>query len=300
MFFIIIFTQIILPVLFVIWFHVSEFKGRANFILQFLCTATFIGYTWVVGAQSWSSILIGFVIVLAFVLSASTKIRRLPKKWGLRIESGWKDITFVITQSLILILFLPIVLFGLMGYSIDGSSDKSAIDLNFPLDQGVYIVGHGGSNPLINYHNVHDIQTYALDISKLNFLGIRALGIYPSELEKYAIFGDNLYSPCDGRILKVDKGYEDLEPPKRGEGHPAGNHVVVQCEDAEITLAHMKENSIVVDTLDTVEVGDLLGKVGNSGNTTEPHLHIHAVKDGKGIPVTFNNRFLVRNSIVWK
>ncbi len=76
--------------------------------------------------------------------------------------------------------------------------------------------------------------------------------------------------------------------------------MVVQCEDAEITLAHMKENSIVVDTLDTVEVGDLLGKVGNSGNTTEPHLHIHAVKDGKGIPVTFNNRFLVRNSIVWK
>ncbi|WP_425492702.1 M23 family metallopeptidase [Lysinibacillus agricola] len=47
-----------------------------------------------------------------------------------------------------------------------------------------------------------------------------------------------------------------------------------------------------------VKEGQILGKVGNSGNTSDPHLHIHAEKDGKGVAITFNDRFLVRNSLV--
>lgn len=60
----------------------------------------------------------------------------------------------------------------------------------------------------------------------------------------------------------------------------------------------MKKGSIVVAEGEEVKTGQLLGKVGNSGNTSEPHLHIHAEKDGKGIPITFNDRFLVRNNLV--
>lgn len=41
-----------------------------------------------------------------------------------------------------------------------------------------------------------------------------------------------------------------------------------------------------------------VGAVGNSGNTTEPHLHIHAEKDEEGIPIRFDGRFLVRNNLV--
>lgn len=299
-FFLILLTQIILPFVFITWFHANEYKGRSNFILQFLFTATFLAFTWVVGAQSWSSVILGALLILGFLYSSFKKLRLLPKKWGFKIENGWKDITFIIVQSLMLLVFLPIVIFGLTGYTLNDSVKQEAIDLEFPLDQGVYIVGHGGSNPLINYHNVHDIQTYALDISKLNFLGVRALGIYPSDLDKYAIYNDNLKSPCNGKILKVEKGNEDFEPPKRGEGHPAGNHVIVECGNAQVVLAHMKQNSIIVDSLDIVKTGDLIGKVGNSGNTTEPHLHIHAQRNGKGIPIEFNDRFLVRNSLIWK
>ena len=60
----------------------------------------------------------------------------------------------------------------------------------------------------------------------------------------------------------------------------------------------MKIDSVVVAQGDKVTTGQILGKVGNSGNTSEPHLHIHAEKDGKGVPITFNDRFLVRNSLV--
>jgi hypothetical protein len=48
---------------------------------------------------------------------------------------------------------------------------------------------------LINHHNVDPAQAYALDIVKLNSLGTRAWGIYPQELEKYAIFGETITSP---------------------------------------------------------------------------------------------------------
>ncbi|MEK5272086.1 M23 family metallopeptidase [Aeribacillus sp. FSL K6-8394] len=47
-----------------------------------------------------------------------------------------------------------------------------------------------------------------------------------------------------------------------------------------------------------VQEGQQIGNVGNSGNTTEPHLHIHAERDGREVPIRFNGRFLVRNQLV--
>ena len=57
------------------------------------------------------------------------------------------------------------------------------------------------------------------------------------------------------------------------------------------------EGSVAVDEGDRVAVGDRLGAVGNSGNTTEPHLHIHAVDatKGMGVPISFDGRVPVRN-----
>lgn len=296
-FFLLLLNQVILPLTFTVLFYHSEVKSRSNFILQFLFTGSFVLFALVVGSQSWTSIFLGYIIGITFLVVSVKKIQELPKTWSFKLGDNWKQISFVIVQILLTVLFLPLSIYGISGYFIE--DDKSAVNLSYPLEDGLYIVGHGGSNPIINYHNVSESQTYALDILKLNVIGIRAWGMYPKQLERYAIYEDNLYSPCDGKVLKVDKGYQDMIPPQRGDGHPAGNHVIIECRNAEVTLAHMKENSIVVDSLDAVKVGDLLGKVGNSGNTSEPHLHIHAEKDGKGIPIKFNGRFLVRNSLFW-
>lgn len=88
--------------------------------------------------------------------------------------------------------------------------------------------------------------------------------------------------------------------------NPAGNHVELETADGvRIFLAHMLKGSVRVSTGDRVRRGDPLGKVGNSGNTSEPHLHIHAVRggrglfEGKGVPLTFGGRFLVRNDRVF-
>ncbi len=296
-FFLLLLNQVILPLTFTVLFYHSEVKSRSNFILQFLFTGSFVLFALVIGSQSWTSIFLGYIIGITFLVVSIKKIQELPKTWSFKLGDNWKQISFVIVQILLTVLFLPLSIYGISGYFIE--DDISAVNLSYPLEDGLYIVGHGGSNPIINYHNVSESQTYALDILKLNAIGIRAWGMYPKELERYAIYEDNLYSPCDGKVLKVDKAYQDMIPPQRGDGHPAGNHVIIECRNAEVTLAHMKENSIVVDSLDAVKVGDLLGKVGNSGNTSEPHLHIHAEKEGKGIPIKFNGRFLVRNSLFW-
>lgn len=92
--------------------------------------------------------------------------------------------------------------------------------------------------------------------------------------------------------------------------NPSGNHVAVRCadegRDVDVLLAHMMEGSGSVTEDQKVDAGQRLGRVGNSGNTSESHLHIHAVRKGsgsaleeKGVPILFDGRFSVRNGLVF-
>ncbi|MCX7743036.1 MAG: M23 family metallopeptidase [Flavobacteriales bacterium] len=59
---------------------------------------------------------------------------------------------------------------------------------------------------------------------------------------------------------------------------------------------------------DSVKRGQPVARVGNSGHTSEPHLHIHAISgtdtskimNGNGIPICFDNKFLIRNDRIKK
>ena len=84
------------------------------------------------------------------------------------------------------------------------------------------------------------------------------------------------------------------------EKNPAGNHVIVRCGDANMTLAHLQRGSVAVRAGAHVTRGTPLGRVGNSGMSTEPHLHVHAERDGAAVPLRFDGRWLVRNAIVRK
>jgi hypothetical protein len=161
---------------------------------------------------------------------------------------------------------------ALFGYAGVGLLHPAAVDLRFPFAGGSYVVGQGGSATVINYHSANDTQRFALDILALDELGRRADGIEPTELASYRIYGREVVSPCEG---------------------------------IEILLAHFMPGSVLVKAGDSVATGEPLGRVGNSGNSSEPHLHIHAVRTGTGgalegeaVPLTFGGRFLVRGSII--
>jgi murein DD-endopeptidase MepM/ murein hydrolase activator NlpD len=83
----------------------------------------------------------------------------------------------------------------------------------------------------------------------------------------------------------------------------AGNHVAINCGEFFLILAHLRQGSIAVAAGDTVKAGDILGQMGNSGNSSEPHLHLHAQRGlpeqarlaGEPLWLTIDNRFMVRN-----
>jgi hypothetical protein len=109
-----------------------------------------------------------------------------------------------------------------------------------------------------------------------------------------------------GPVVPAVDEFSDLPPPRRDPAHPAGNHVAIESSGVTIYLAHLRRDSVAVRAGDRVRAGETVGRVGNSGNTTEPHLHIHAEKgpcpgrfSGQpALPLTFGGRFLVRNDQV--
>ena len=188
-----------------------------------------------------------------------------------------------------------------------------AVDLGFPLEPGRYAVAQGGASRVLNHHLVVPAQAHAVDLVGLNGKGQRARGIWPKRLEAYEIFDHEVVAPCDGMVSGASDGASDTSIGEKGRGGPAGNYVLLSCtvEDREITvlLAHLRAGSVAAEVGDAVERGAPLGRVGNSGRSTEPHLHIHAVRGlgrsldtviagGEAVPLTFGGRSVVRNAII--
>lgn len=198
-------------------------------------------------------------------------------------------------------------IFGLMIIAILGAQDSQGefLHLNFPLKETEWIIAQGGSSLLLNQHRRVATQSYALDITALNRWKMRASGLLPKDCSKYEIYGKPVYAPCSGRVLSVVDGYPDLTPPNMDKEHPPGNYIAITCQNDTVVLAHLKPDSIRVVEGDRISEGRIIAKVGNSGNTSEPHLHIHAVKgeiieekklfwSGEPVPMMFKGRFLIR------
>jgi len=95
--------------------------------------------------------------------------------------------------------------------------------------------------------------------------------------ESYYAFDKPYLAPADGEVLAVENGIEDNKPVgKMNEKNPLGNYVIIDHGNDEYSyLAHFKHKSIEVNEGDRVKQGDVLGRVGNSGNSSEPHIHFH-------------------------
>lgn len=242
-------------------------------------------------------------ILLAALLAATFKSFTQARGLPLFFSDGF-IIWFKYGINLILLIIFAMVL----GNTVRGyRHQETAIDLAFPLRDGRYYIGQGGNSLALNGHRQVESQKFALDIVKLDGLGLRARGVYPKELARYQIYGTPLYSPTDGKVVHSLDGMPDLTPPESDGANPAGNQVVIQPEGTElfVLLAHLQTGSVVVEKGQGVKQGQLIGRVGNSGNTSEPHLHIHCVRavdqsygGGQGVPMLFDGRFLTRNSVI--
>lgn len=158
--------------------------------------------------------------------------------------------------------------------------------LTFPLE-GIWYVVQGGGRPL-NHHARVPEQRGAVDLVGLGRYGTRTRR--DRELTAFAAYGRAVRYPCDGRVVSAEDGIEDQDtrPGGRARYQPAyGNHVFIDTGREIVELAHLRPGSLTVRQGDMVRVGRLIGETGNSGNTTEPHLHLHAERDGVGLDLRF-------------
>ena len=181
-------------------------------------------------------------------------------------------------------------------------SSARPLELRFPLGPGTYDVAQGGPAPL-NQHAVSEAQRAALDIVALGRLGARCAppAIYPGRLERYVVFDCPVVAPCDGVVVETVDGVPDLEPPLRTPDAPRGNYVAIEADGALVVLAHLRRGTVLPAEGDRVAAGQAIGRVGNSGSSTEPHLHLHAERDGVAVPLVFpavRRRPLRRNDVV--
>lgn len=159
-------------------------------------------------------------------------------------------------------------------YSEPKTLERNTTKMHLPFKEE-WTVFWGGDTQDLNYHVESVAQKNAFDIMILDDNGSTHKGTGGANEDYYA-FGKELYAPCDGEVVLVVDGVKDNIPGTKNPIYLPGNTVIIKTDKNEfVFFAHFKQHSIVVKQGQKLNAGDLLGLCGNSGNSSEPHLHFH-------------------------
>jgi murein DD-endopeptidase MepM/ murein hydrolase activator NlpD len=302
--------QLVVPLLLLVWLAFGRHHGLLGWALTgvlvgaYLLAATVAGL-WLVlpGMVAYA-----YILLLALALARSFRAARRGRAW----PEALRPRLVVGARGALAAGTVALALHALSGRR---PPDGPMVDLAFPLGAGTFYVANGGSVELINAHlatldaqgkaRAYRGQSHGVDIEKLNRWGTRAGGIAPGDPAAYAIFGEPVLAPCTGMVALAEDGDADLSPPSVDREQMAGNHVVLDCGGVWVLLGHLRRGSVCVGEGDTVLTGDRVGAVGNSGNTSEPHLHVHAQRPGTAeepfggepLPILFDGQYVARNAV---
>lgn len=280
------------------WLWKQNCANRASLFLNAGVAGTAVLFIFLAGQWVFLSYYLKYVAVLLYLLAVLKSYSKLKHRSIFsRVERDGKSGPI---KAVLLFVFIFLCAIAIKGRYYSGEP----VELSFPLKNGRYYVMQGGSSFLLNaFHGFKSSQRYAVDLVKLNLYGNRANGLFPKKLSSYAVFGETVYSPCDGTVVRSSDGAPD-DPLDKSyyKDNPAGNHVIINCKGVYVLIAQMMGNSLRVGKGDNVKRGEPLGNVGNSGNSMEPHLYIHATKElvpgGEGVPILFNGNFPVMNGVI--
>jgi len=292
-----IFLFLILPLILAALQFFIKFKTKLEWVIYSFIIILFTCFIYI--AAFWA--LVGYylryaimiIVLLSVLYTYFKKISKLPFN-----SKNKKRLVFVGIGVIFSLICLFLCIHALDGYSYP--AEVPSIDLIFPLKNGSYYVAQGGSNAQLNMHTSY-LQKYAYDIIKLNSLGLRAssLDLFSLNLDDYYIFRKKVFSPCDGKILEAYNNAPDMVLGQMNKIDYNGNYVLIQCKEAKVLMAHFLKESLLVKENDLVKTGQELGRIGNSGNTSEPHLHINAIDDkGNPVIIKFGQNTFARNSII--
>jgi len=158
---------------------------------------------------------------------------------------------------------------------------------------GTWWVFWGGNTDIQNYHVVAPDQRHAYDIVIAK--DGKDYHDSPNENRNYYDFGQHILAPADATVVEAVDGIAENVPGSLNADKPAGNHVILDCGNGEyLVMAHFKDHSIRVKTGDKVTKGEFIAECGNTGNSSEPHLHIHlqngpTLFKATGLPLVFTD-----------
>ena len=166
--------------------------------------------------------------------------------------------------------------------------------------KGTWYIEYGGwkREPSHSWNIIGQRYAYDFEIRKNNL----PYHDDPTKNENYYSYLENVYAPLDGWVIEAIDQYKNTHITKDRKiindcDNPRGNHIIIKHENGEYsTICHFEKGTILVHEGDIVKEGDILGKVGNSGNTQGPHIHFQIQQgidpdNSKGIPITFKNAY---------
>ena len=162
---------------------------------------------------------------------------------------------------------------------------------------GEWLVVNGGVTADTSHSWDMPNQRYAYDIVKRSDIPVDAGQSDGRGLTRFETFGQPVLAPADGTVVSVRDGQRDHRSPGSGAVDMwcrdiRGNHILIQhMEDEFSLLAHLRKGTVAVTVGERVKRGQKIGECGNSGHSTQPHLHFH-VQDRRSFH-TASSRIIV-------
>lgn len=171
------------------------------------------------------------------------------------------------------------------------------MDLAFPF-RGRWRIQNSPANRVPSHGTTLFATARAIDFVPVDGAGATAPFTWssllrPEPADRFPGFGRRVLAPASGRVVATHDGEPD-HPAYRGipsigyaltQGRRAsdgwvalaGNHVLIETDGVFVALCHLQRGTVSVAVGEQVEVGQELARCGNSGNSTEPHLHLQAI-----------------------
>lgn len=176
-----------------------------------------------------------------------------------------------------------------------------------PLRGSKWLVMNGCCMPVTNHRgavlpingDLYAAERYAIDFIQLDDQD-RFVSGDPTAIDGYAFYGAEILSVADGSVVRV---FDEVEEHDRvgALSYPitmetiGGNYVIIEIgEGLYAFYAHLEPGSVTAKPGDRVRRGDVIATLGNTGNSTMPHLHFHIINvplalGGNGIAYVFDN-----------
>lgn len=187
------------------------------------------------------------------------------------------------------------------------------IDVAYPFT-GTWLARNSPANRVPSHGTTAFATAHAIDFVPVDPSGrsapmtLKSL-LRPQPPESFPGFGQLLLAPVHGVVIAVHDQQPDHEAHRgwpslgyalgqrrrlaRGWQAVAGNHVLIDAGNAIVALCHLQFGSISLRPGATIRTGERIGRCGNSGNSTEPHVHLQAMTgpdpaNAAPVPITFD------------